>query len=85
MEFGSMECGEQLAKAQGKGGYIDLVEFFISKGSEAQEANDWNYGMRGAVKGGHKILIDFFISKGANNWNDGMAGAFWALASSRRT
>ena len=39
-------------------GYLDCVNFFISKG-----ADDWNEGMIGASKGGHLSLVEYFMSK----------------------
>ena len=58
---------DQAMKYAAKGGYKDLVEFFIQKG-----ADNWNYGMIGAAEGGSLDLVKFFIDKGANNWNMGM-------------
>ena len=41
-----------------RGGWLDLVKFFIDKG-----ATNWNQGMRYATEGGHKDLVDFFKQK----------------------
>ena len=36
----------------------DMVNFLIEKG-----ANDWTYGLKGAIEAGNMKLIDFFLSK----------------------
>ena len=47
-------------KGAARGGHIDLVKFFISKG-----ARNWDYGIHGAAKGGHVEIVKFFVEKGA--------------------
>jgi hypothetical protein len=44
-----------------KGGYWELVEYFI--GMEA--VFDWEAGLDGAAEGGHRELVEFFFKKGA--------------------
>lgn len=56
-------------------GNISLIEYFITKGSKAQEAKDWDGGMFGAAWSGNKHLVELFISKGADFWDWGMIGA----------
>lgn len=42
-----------------RGGYRDLIDFFISKG-----ADYWHGAIQDAARGGHLDLVDFFIEKG---------------------
>jgi hypothetical protein len=53
-----------------RGGYRDLVEYFISLG-----ANDFNEAMYGAARGDHRELVEYFVSLGANDFDWAMLGA----------
>lgn len=55
---------EECASGASRGGHIDILELFISKG-----ASNWNECMNEACKGGHMNIIEFMIAKGANDWN----------------
>ena len=60
--FNGHDKYNQGMKYAAKGGLLDLVNFFISKG-----ADDWDLGMYGAAQGGSLDLVKFFIDKGAND------------------
>jgi len=60
--IGIMVCNNTAIYYAARGGNIDLVDWFISKG-----ANDWNYGMNGAALGGHKELEEWFKQKIGSN------------------
>jgi hypothetical protein len=46
-----------------RGGHLDIVKFFISKGNEHNMQMNWNWGMYSAAQGGHLNIDEFFKSK----------------------
>jgi len=52
-----------------KGGLknFDLIYYLIGKG-----ADNWNWGLYGAIIANDKTLIYYFIKKGANNWKEAL-------------
>lgn len=53
-----------------RGGHLDLVQFFIDRGSKC-----WIYEMHDAAKGGNMEIVHFLIANGSRDWNEGLKGA----------
>ena len=81
-----IKCWDYGLYRAGEGGYMEMVQFMISKtrshlaielrevGKQNTE-NHWNSGLYGACSGGHMDIVQLMIKCGANDWNSGFYNA----------